>query len=102
MNPRGVLTSASVVIKSGQKWKLVLGAIVMACSGALMLWGRPALIAAEVDVLAREGCLPSERRHAPLVERRPEVHGLAPNEDQLAVEVRHLDEDRRLFERCPK
>jgi hypothetical protein len=29
----------------------------------------------------------AERRHASLVERRPEVHGLAPDEDELPLEV---------------
>ena len=52
------------------------------------------LVAAEVDVLARERRLSRERRHAPLVERRPEVHRLAADEDELALEVCDLGEDR--------
>jgi hypothetical protein len=52
------------------------------------------LVAAEVDILAREWRLSCERRHAALVERCPEVHGLTTNEDELALEVRDLREDR--------
>jgi hypothetical protein len=51
------------------------------------------LIAAKIDVLACERRLTCERRHASLVERRPEVHGLAPDEDDLAPEVCDLGED---------
>ncbi len=35
----------------------------------------------------------AERRHASLVERRPEVHGLAPDEDELPLEVCDFRED---------
>jgi hypothetical protein len=46
------------------------------------------------DVLAGERRLARELRHATLIERRPEVHRLPADEDELALEVCDLGEDR--------
>jgi hypothetical protein len=52
-----------------------------------------ALIAAEVNVLAREWSLPSEVGHASLIVECPEIDGLTAHEDEVTIEVGNLRQD---------